>query len=115
MFFVVFKVLASAGVIAFASWLSGKKPELAGFIVAMPILTLIVLPFSYVEYADPEASAQFARSILFGVPISLLFFIPFLFAGPLKAAGVGFYGLYAGGVAMLVAGYFLHQFIMKLF
>jgi len=35
MFFIV-KILISALLIAFASWLAGKKPVLAGFIIALP-------------------------------------------------------------------------------
>ena len=37
------KVLLAAVVIAFASWLSGKKPELSGFIIALPLASLIAL------------------------------------------------------------------------
>ena len=37
----VVKLAIAAGVISFSSWLSGKKPELAGFIMALPIATLL--------------------------------------------------------------------------
>lgn len=46
------KVGIAAGVITFASWLAGKKPELAGFIIALPIASLIALVFSYMEHKD---------------------------------------------------------------
>ena len=39
------KVLLAALVIAFASWLSGKKPELSGFIIALPLQVLSQLHF----------------------------------------------------------------------
>ena len=68
------KVLLAAVVIAFASWLSGKKPELSGFIIALPLASLIALVFSYLEHKNPETSITFAKSILIGVPISYLFF-----------------------------------------
>ena len=35
------KVLFSGLIIAFASWLSVKKPILAGFIIALPLMSLI--------------------------------------------------------------------------
>ena len=35
MFWPIVKILISACVISFASWLSNKKPELAGFIIAL--------------------------------------------------------------------------------
>ena len=111
MWFAAFKIFFSAGVIAFASWLSGKRPELAGFMIALPLVTLLVLPFSYAEYKDPAASVRFAQSIVAAIPISLLFFVPFLLAARLEW---GFWGLYLSGLALLVAGYFLHKWIMGL-
>src|SRR5690606_4868662 len=47
MYWPVAKVLISACLIAFASWLSNKKPELAGFIIALPLTSLLALGFSY--------------------------------------------------------------------
>jgi hypothetical protein len=110
MYWLPVKIAISAGVIAFASWLSNKRPELAGFIVALPLGTLLVLAFSYAEYKNPETAVKFAQSIFAAIPVSLLFFIPFLLA---KKLPVGFWGLYAIGIALLVAGYFAHSFIME--
>ena len=103
------KVIVAAIVIAVASWLSGKKPELAGFIVALPIASLIALAFSYLEHRDSEASITFAKSILVGVPVSYLFFVPFFFAEKL---GNSFILSYAIGLLLLVMGFFLHRYIM---
>ena len=103
------KIVISASVIAFASWLSGKKPELAGFIIALPLATLLALPFSYAQYADPQASIRFAQSILAAVPLSLVFFLPFLLADKIP---LGFWGLYGLGLALLVGAYFMHRWIM---
>lgn len=105
-----FKIAVSAGVIALASWLSGKRPELAGFIIALPLVTLLVLPFSYLEYQDAEKSVKFAQSIFVAVPLSLLFFVPFLFATKLAW---NFWALYGAGLILLTAGYFAHKFIMS--
>ena len=112
MFFSVLKIAISACVISFASWLSNKKPELAGFIIALPLSTMLVLLFSYAEFHDQAASIRFAKSILTAVPMSLLFFVPFLFANKLP---FGFWGIYATGAILLVIGYFAHAFIMKQF
>lgn len=103
------KVLVAAAVIAFASWLSGRKPELAGFIIALPIASLIALAFSYAEHRNAAASITFAKSILVGVPVSYLFFIPFFFAGRL---GNSFVLSYIIGLVLLVVGFFLHRYIM---
>lgn len=112
MYFFALKVAISACVIAFASWLSNKRPDLAGFIIALPLGTMLVLLFSYAEYRDPAASIRFAKSIFIAIPMSLLFFVPFLLANKLP---FGFWGIYAAGLALLVIGYFTHTYIMKQF
>lgn len=107
----IFKIVAAAIIIAFASWLSAKKPELAGFIIALPLASLIALAFSYLEHRDATASITFAKSILVGVPASYLFFVPFFFADKL---GNSFVLSYAVGLILLVVGFFLHRYIMAL-
>ena len=109
MVFFVFKITVSAMIIAFTSWLAGKRPELAGFIIALPLVTLLVLPFNYAEYQDAANTAQFARSIFVAVPLSLTFFVPFLFAEKIPG---GFWILYVSGLGCLTLSYFLHRFIM---
>ena len=74
------KTVLAALILSFCSWLAGRRPDLAGFIVALPIASLIALGFAYAEYQDPVASLKFAKSIFVGVPITLLFFVPFLLA-----------------------------------
>ncbi len=110
MFFSLFKIFFSAGMIAFTSWLSEKRPELAGFIIGMPVLSLLVLPFSYTEYQDAASSVRFAQSIFMAVPLSLLFFVPFLLAARLQW---GFWPLYLSGIALLAGGYFTHKWLMS--
>lgn len=116
MLFTIFKIVFSAGVIAFSSWLAGKRPELAGFIIALPLMTLLVLPFNYAEYQDPENTVTFAKSILVAVPLSLTFFIPFLFAPHimnLAPQGYGFWAVYIIGIACLSGSYFVHQWTLR--
>jgi hypothetical protein len=112
MYLTIAKIAISSCVIAFASWLSGKRPELAGFIIALPLSTMLALAFSYAQYHDPAAAVKFARGILAALPLSLLFFVPFLLAEKLP---VGFWGLYGIGFALLVAGYFIHSALTKTF
>ena len=60
----ILKVVIAAIIISFASWLSGKKPELAGFIIALPIASLLALAFSHIEHGDTASSITFAKSIM---------------------------------------------------
>ena len=105
------KVLLAALVIAFASWLSGKKPELSGFIIALPIASIIAIAFSYLEHKNSENSIIFAKSILIGVPISYLFFVPFFFA---KNLNMNFWIIYGLGIILLIIGYFVHKYLTNI-
>lgn len=106
------KIGIAATVICFASWLSGKKPELAGYIISLPIASLLALVFSYLEHKDAAASITFAKSILIGIPISWLFFVPFFFADKLDS---NFWFCYGIGVILLVVGFFIHRYLSSLF
>lgn len=106
----VAKIFFSAFVIAFASWLSGKKPHLAGFIVALPLISLLAILFSYIQYKDMNKVNEFATSILTAVPISLLFFLPFVLNSWSKWT---FLPTYAFGFALLFLGYFIHRSFLK--
>ena len=117
MLFTAFKLIVSASLIAFSSWLAGKRPELAGFIISLPIITLLTLPFNYAEYQDAQNTVTFAKSILVAIPLSLTFFIPFLLADKIIAItpeGYGFWIIYALGMTCLTAAYFIHQWAVKL-
>ena len=108
----IFKIILSAVVIATASWLSGKYPKLAGFIIALPVATLIALVLSYTEHRNAETTITFAKSIFVGVPASYLFFIPFFFA---KSLNMNFWLIYSSGLALLVVAFFVHKYIVSLF
>jgi hypothetical protein len=112
MFLFISKTVIAALLISFASWLSGKRPDIAGFIVALPISTLIVLVFTHTEHQSPATSIAFAKSIFVGIPISLLFFVPFLLA---EKVNISFWGCYFGGLVLLVIGFFLHKTTLTIF
>jgi len=112
MLFTIIKVTIAAFVIAFASWLAGKKPEMAGFITALPLVSILAIAFAYVQHQDVAITSQYARSIILAVPISWLFFLPFFFT---EKFSLGFWLSWIIGLALIVIGYFLHQWILKQF
>ena len=105
------KFVVAGFVVAFASWLSAKKPELAGFITALPLVSIMAIAFSYGQHHDLAATSQYARSIIIAVPVSWLFFLPFFFTEKLN---YGFWTAWVIGLALLVVGYFIHQAILKM-
>lgn len=108
----IFKAALAGAVIVFASWLSGKKPELAGFIIALPLASILALAFGNLQHRDDTSSILFAKSILIGVPVSYLFFLPFFIPSVTR---FGFWPSFVAGLALLAIGYFLHQFVMSKF
>lgn len=105
------KTVLAALILSFCSWLAGRRPDLAGFIVALPIASLIALGFSYAEYQDPVASLKFAKSIFVGVPITLLFFVPFLLA---EKRNLSFLDCHLGGIGFLIVGFIIHKTIFSI-
>jgi hypothetical protein len=105
---IVLNTLLSALVIGVAAWLSRRYPVTAGFVIALPLATLLVLPLAYLQHRDADSAFQMARSILVALPITLLFFIPFL-----MRERFSFWGAYALGCALLPVGYLVHRAIMR--
>jgi len=107
---IVLNTLVSALVIGAAAWVSRRYPVTAGFVIALPLATLLVLPLAYLQHRDADSAFQLARSILVSLPITLLFFVPFLMRDRFS-----FWGAYALGCALLPVGYFVHRAILRAF
>ena len=104
------KFLFTASVIVFSSWLSQKHPDLTGFIIALPLASMLALALAHLQHSNAEKSIAFGQNILLAVPVSYLFFIPFFIP---KFPEFGFWIVYGMGWSLLVAGYFLHQSLIK--
>ena len=58
------KALLAGLIIAFSSWLAGQNPRMAGFIIALPMASLIAIAFVYFEHNNVEKTILYAKSIL---------------------------------------------------
>lgn len=110
MVWMVSKVLIAAGLISFTSWLAGKKPALAGFLIALPLTSMIAIALTQIEHRSDAKTVEFARSILIAVPLSLTFFLPFLFADRLRLPVWMLYGI---GLLLLIGAYALHRAVTR--
>jgi len=104
------KVLISAVVIAFCSSLAGKKPFLAGFITALPLVSMLALAWAYLEHRDMGKINQYALSIVVAVPLSLTFFLPFLLHRWIK---LNFVVTFLSGLLLLYLAYQVHTWLLK--
>lgn len=102
------KVVLSALVIAGASSLSTRHPLLAGYITALPLISILALSFAYLQNGNGEATSRFAVSVLAALPASVLFFVPFLFYPRWKGS---WWWYLAAGIALLYLGSFLQRAI----
>lgn len=105
----VFQVALAALIITTSAWLSKKYPQWAGLLIALPISSMLVLPFAYWQHGDGEASVKFAQEILKAIPVSITFFIPFALA---ERFSLSFPQAYGVGTALLVGSFFLSRAIM---
>ena len=110
MFWFIVKAALAGILISLASWLANKKPILAGFIIALPLTSVLALILNYLEFQNSQKVVTFAKSIFFAVPLSLIFFIPFLFADKLK---LSFWYLMGLGFLGLTLAFFIHKFIFS--
>jgi hypothetical protein len=75
----VVKLLLSALVIALASEVAKRDSFWGALIVALPLASILAMSWLYGETRDNALVTRFARDILLLVPVSLVFFLPFLF------------------------------------
>ena len=108
--FFIFKTLLAGLIIAFSSWLAGQHPRMAGFIIALPMASLIAIAFVYFEHNNVEKTILYAKSILIAVPVSYLFFLPFFFA---KQFSMNIWMIYGSGILLLAVGYFIHRYFVN--
>ncbi len=72
------KILISAVVIATASEIAKRiGPFWAAVLIAMPLTSILAMSLTYWDTRNSLLTAEFARSILIIVPVSLVFFAPF--------------------------------------
>ncbi len=106
---IFFNLTISASVISLVLWISKSNPSLAGFVLSLPISTLIVLALSKLQNKDPGNTFMLAKSVMIGVPATLLFFVPFLLADKLK---LSFWTSYIIGFLLLGLSYVIHKWLV---
>jgi hypothetical protein len=103
------KIFAAGILIALASHLAGKNPSLAGFIIALPLTSMIAILFAYLEHHDMNKLTEFSISILVSVPLSLVFFLPFVLSKWIKFP---FPITFLLGIAALAGSYGVQQWVI---
>lgn len=105
-------MVLTATLVAVVARLSRDFPRLGGFLISLPLSTMIVLLLSRAQHGEAAQVTTLARSILVAVPISLVFLVPFALPDRLRPP---FWACYALGLAGLAAGYFVHKAVLARF
>jgi hypothetical protein len=89
-------VIAGAIVVS-VSLLANRNPRLGGFLLTLPLVSILAFTVSWQQKNDLPAISQLARETLVLVPLGLPFFVPLAFADKL---GLGFWAAFGSGLVL---------------
>lgn len=98
------KLLVSALVIALATEVAKRDSFWGALIVALPLTSILAMSWLYAETRDNELATRFARDVLLLVPVSLVFFLPFLLESRTRLGFLPNLGLGLALLALAVLG-----------
>ncbi|OGI50552.1 MAG: hypothetical protein A3E57_02005 [Candidatus Muproteobacteria bacterium RIFCSPHIGHO2_12_FULL_60_33] len=103
------KVLISAVIIGVATEVAKRYPFWGAVIIALPLTSILAMGWLYAETSDNVLVTKFARDIFLVVPVSLVFFVPFLLETRTR---LGFVSNMLIGLALLaVSVWLLRRFV----
>jgi len=105
----ILNLILSASLISGTLWIAKAYPALGGFIISLPLSTLIVLALSKLQEHSVGDTFLLAKSIFVGVPLTLGFFLPFLVAETFR---LSFWSCYGLGLFFLLLSFLGHRWIM---
>ncbi|MCX7109228.1 MAG: DUF3147 family protein [Proteobacteria bacterium] len=73
------KLCITLTVILGSAEVAKRYPTLGAFIVVLPLVSILSMTWLYWDTRDAAKVSDYAREIFYLVPLSLLFFMPFLF------------------------------------
>ncbi len=73
------KIFLTLTIILASSEAAKRSPSLGAFIVVLPLVSMVSMTWLYWDTRDAVKVSAYAREIFYLVPVSLLFFAPFLF------------------------------------
>lgn len=107
--FIVTKIIVSALIITAVTEISKRFVTIGGLIAAMPLVTILALFWLHFDKKDSVFLGEFCLSVLAGLPMSILFFLPTIY---LFKKGYNFYLVIFIGVIFLAIGAYIQQKIM---
>ena len=94
------RTIIAVAVIVAASEFGRRSPRLGGFILSLPLVSMLAMLMSWFRDHDIVAISRFARETLLFVACGLPFFMPLAFAQQL---GLGFWAAMLAGTVLAAA------------
>ncbi len=91
------RVVIVAVIVVTVAEISKRYPRWGAFLLSLPLVSILAFLVSWFQHKDLPAISRLARDTLVLVPLSLPFFLPFVFA---QRLGIGFWGCFAAGLAL---------------
>jgi len=91
--------LIAGAVIVGVTALSNRSPRMGGFLLTLPLVSILAFISTWQQKHDLETIARLSRETLVLVPLGLPFFVPLAFAGKF---GLGFWSAFGLGIVLAV-------------
>ncbi len=96
-------------IIGIAAEVAKRNPFWGAILIALPLTSILAMSWLYADTRDNALLTQFARDIFVVVPVSLVFFVPFLLETKTR---LGFIANMCVGLTLLAVGvWVLRRFI----
>lgn len=79
MWFLIAKALLTVVIVVGVSEIAGRMPRLGGLILSLPFISIIAFIMTWSTSPKPEVVSNLAKEMLILIPLTLVFYVPFLF------------------------------------
>jgi hypothetical protein len=107
---IVLKIALSVAVLLAAVELAKRDTFLGALVIVLPLTSMLAIVLLYNDTGDAARVSRYAREIFYLVPVSLLFFLPFLFE---PRTHLPFWGNFAAGIVLMAAAAAAIRFLIK--
>lgn len=105
----IVKVVVAALIIGLAAEVAKRNVFWGAILIALPLTSILAMSWLYADTRDNALLTQFARDIFMIVPVSLVFFVPFLLETRTHFGFVPNMGM--GLVLLAVSVWLLHRWM----
>ena len=107
---VLVKIALSVVVLLAAVELAKRESFLGALVIVLPLTSMLSMVLLYLDTGDGAKVSQYARDIFYLLPVSLLFFLPFLFEARTQ---LPFWANFASGFLLMAGAALAVRFLIK--